>query len=324
MDTPVTAGAQMEGIIVQQSATRFLRFDLRSDAVSPRLFAASISGATGTFQIDFALPGVTAPFWLKVNRTGNTWTESYSTDGTNYITGGSFSYTLSVTNIGLFASNSGHPASTAPAFTASFDYFLNTASGTVPDLTVSKSHSGAFVQSGTGSYSVTVSNVGGAPTTQAVSVTDTLPAGLTPTTASGTGWTCGISSQTVSCNRSDALAMASSYPPLAIGVSISATAPSSVTNTVTVAGGGETNTANDSASDPTTIQPAGQPPVISNHLGGGDFGIGDHHLDHRHHLHQPGGLRHHRGVRQHGIDSDAGNQPQSQSYRAELRDTVSV
>ena len=46
MDTPVTAGSQMEGIIVGQSATQFLRFDLRSDAVSPRLFAASISGAT--------------------------------------------------------------------------------------------------------------------------------------------------------------------------------------------------------------------------------------------------------------------------------------
>ena len=61
------------------------------------------------------------------------------------------------------------------------------------------------------------------------------------------------SSQTLTCTRSDALAASSSYPAITLNVNVSTTAPSSVTNTATVSGGGETNTTNDSASDVTSI-----------------------------------------------------------------------
>src|SRR5260370_41464275 len=82
---------------------------------------------------------------------------------------------------------------------------------------------------------------------------DAFPAGLAPSTASGTGWSCGIAAQTVTCTRSDALAAAASYPAITIGASGSQSATSPLTNTATVAGGNELNTANDSASDSTTI-----------------------------------------------------------------------
>src|SRR5207302_2047685 len=59
-----------------------------------------------------------------------------------------------------------------------------------PDLTIAKSHSGTFVRGSTGSYSLTVTNIGGTVTTGLVTVSDTLPAGLTPLSASGTGWSC--------------------------------------------------------------------------------------------------------------------------------------
>ena len=52
---------------------------------------------------------------------------------------------------------------------------------------------------------LTVSNIGGGPTSGPVTVNDTLPAGLTPTAAAGAGWVCNIAGQTVSCSRSDAL-----------------------------------------------------------------------------------------------------------------------
>ncbi|MFL6257056.1 MAG: beta strand repeat-containing protein [Pyrinomonadaceae bacterium] len=123
----------------------------------------------------------------------------------------------------------------------------------VADLTVAKTHSGNFTRGATGSYSLNVSNAGGAATSGTVTVTDTLPAGLTPSTQSGTGWTCGAAGQTITCTRSDALAAGASYPAITLVVNVLQTAGASLTNTAAVSGGGQTNTANDSASDPTTV-----------------------------------------------------------------------
>ena len=67
------------------------------------------------------------------------------------------------------------------------------------DLAITKSHAGNFTQGQPGTYTVTVSNVGGSPTSGFVTVIDELPAGLVPTAASGTGWTCNIAGQGVSC-----------------------------------------------------------------------------------------------------------------------------
>jgi uncharacterized repeat protein (TIGR01451 family) len=123
-----------------------------------------------------------------------------------------------------------------------------------PNLTVTKTHSGTFTQGQVGAtYTVTVSNTGGA-TNGAVTLTDTVPTGLTATAISGTGWSCTLA--TVSCTRSDVLAAGASYPAITLTVTVAANAPSSVTNTATVSGGGDTTPANNTASDVTTITPS--------------------------------------------------------------------
>src|SRR5262249_5343178 len=120
----------------------------------------------------------------------------------------------------------------------------------MPDLTILKTHSGSAFQGQTGfAYTMTVTNFGSGPTSGLVTVTDTLPTGMTPTAASGTGWNCQIAGATVTCTRSDALAFGSSYPAIALTVNVAGNAPASITNTATVSGGGEVNTANDSGSD---------------------------------------------------------------------------
>ena len=124
-----------------------------------------------------------------------------------------------------------------------------------PDLTITKTHTGNFGRGGNGTYTLTATNSGGDATTGTVTVSDTLPTGLTPTTATGTGWTCGISGQVVTCTRSDVLAANTSYPPITLTVNVAPTAPATITNTATVSGGGQTNITNDSASDATTIDP---------------------------------------------------------------------
>ena len=115
-----------------------------------------------------------------------------------------------------------------------------------PDLSVTKTHTGTFFRNTPGTYTLTAANTSGT-----VTVTDTLPSGLSATAISGTGWSCTLSSLT--CTRTDALASGSSYPAITVTVQVSGTAPSSVTNTATVSGGGDTTPGNNTASDPTTI-----------------------------------------------------------------------
>ena len=122
-----------------------------------------------------------------------------------------------------------------------------------PDMTLTKSHAGDFTQGDTGrTYSLVARNSGGRTSTGPVSVADTLPQGLTATAISGEGWSCTLSMLT--CTRSDALAPGASYPPITVTVDVAPDAATSVINTAAVSRAGE-NTANDGASDPTTIAP---------------------------------------------------------------------
>jgi uncharacterized repeat protein (TIGR01451 family) len=198
-----------------------------------------------------------------VQRSGATWTISTSTNGVNYTAAASFAQNLTVSAIGLYAWNYNATASKAAQFTGLVDYFHNVTSGsTAPDLTIAKSHTGNFTQGATGTYTLTASNIGTAPTSGTVTVTDNLPAGLSPASASGTGWSCGISAQTVTCTSSTVVAAGANFPSITLAVNVASNAGPSVTNTATVSGGGETNTFNDSASDVTTIStPSG--PVIT-------------------------------------------------------------
>jgi uncharacterized repeat protein (TIGR01451 family) len=144
----------------------------------------------------------------------------------------------------------------------------------MPDLTIAAHHSGNFRQGDDAdSYTITASNSGRAPTVGQVTITDTLPAGLTPTAASGSGWTVNISGQTVTATRSDVLAKGANYPDLTVTVSVASNTAASVTNTATVAGGGETNTANDTATDPTTVTQVADLTITSSHSG--NFQQGD-------------------------------------------------
>jgi uncharacterized repeat protein (TIGR01451 family) len=119
----------------------------------------------------------------------------------------------------------------------------------LPDVSVVKSHVGTFTRGSTASYTLQVSNVNTVATSGVVTANDTLPLGVTPTSAIGTGWTCSVSGQTVSCTRSDALAGGASYPPIAVSVNVSQSAPATITNTGAIGGGGDISPINDTSTD---------------------------------------------------------------------------
>ena len=122
-----------------------------------------------------------------------------------------------------------------------------------PDLTITKTHTDPFVRGSTGTYGLTVTNIGGTATSGTSTVTDTLPAGLAPTAAAGTGWTCAIVVQTVTCTSTAVVASTTAFPVISITVSVAQSAAALVTNAASVSGGGEVNTTNDTASDPTNV-----------------------------------------------------------------------
>ena len=138
------------------------------------------------------------------------------------------------------ASNAGSPQVNAvmvsgggsPAATATDSTTINSP----PSLSILKTHSGNFTQAQTGAtFTVTVSNAAAAgPTSGTVTVTDTIPSGLTFVSMSGTGWNC----LGAGCTRSDPLAGGGNYPAITVTVNVSASAPPSVINYATVSGGG--------------------------------------------------------------------------------------
>ena len=119
---------------------------------------------------------------------------------------------------------------------------------TTPVLTITKAHSRSFSYGQIGAtYTVTVSNQAGAVSTSGlVTVSDTLPSGLTLVSMAGSGWSCTGSN----CTRSDLLAGGASYPPITVTVNVAANASSPQVNQASVSGGGS---AMANASDSTII-----------------------------------------------------------------------
>jgi uncharacterized repeat protein (TIGR01451 family) len=145
----------------------------------------------------------------------------------------------------------------ADAFVAKFHFAL------VPVLSISKTHVGNFAQGQnqeqggwTPHYVVMVSNAGSADTSGTVTVTETVPSGLTLVSMAGSGWTCPAGGTT--CTRSDPLNGGVSYPAITVLVNVAWNAGTPLSNSVSVSGGGS---ASSSTSDSTVI--SANPPVLS-------------------------------------------------------------
>ena len=115
-----------------------------------------------------------------------------------------------------------------------------------PVVGIDLAHTGNLVQGGTGAYTMTVSNSpGGETSSGTLTATGTFPTGITPTSASGSGWTCGISGQVVTCTSAAGLSPGASAPAINVAVSVASSASSSLTPTAAV------NLANNDNATPT-------------------------------------------------------------------------
>jgi uncharacterized repeat protein (TIGR01451 family) len=103
---------------------------------------------------------------------------------------------------------------------------------------IAKTHHGNFTAGQTNAtYTVTVSNPpGGVTSSGEATVTETVPAGMTLVSMAGGDniWSCSGNT----CTRSDGLAPGQSYPPITVTVNVVTTSQESLTNQVSVSGGG--------------------------------------------------------------------------------------
>jgi MSHA biogenesis protein MshQ len=120
----------------------------------------------------------------------------------------------------------------------------------VADLGMTMVRTGNPVPGGSVSYALTVTNNGPNNEAGPVSVTDTLPPGMTFSSISGTGWSCTISGQSATCT-STGVTVGQSLPAITVKALVSLSGDNgSFTNTATVLGAAFDNTGtNDTAVD---------------------------------------------------------------------------
>jgi PKD repeat protein len=124
------ANLQDQGILIQESSTRFLRFDLYFDGSAINAFSAYLDGGSGRVEANTTVAGSTA-HWIRVRRVGDTWTYYHSTDGQAWAEITQFTQALQVTAVGPFAGN--YRGTSSPAFTAVVDYVFDTAAPIDPE-----------------------------------------------------------------------------------------------------------------------------------------------------------------------------------------------
>ncbi|MFZ5871129.1 MAG: InlB B-repeat-containing protein, partial [Actinomycetota bacterium] len=119
---------QQQGFMVEQDPGNWLRFDVYSNGSTWYVLGArTVDGSSSKLFSRAVTPSPEVT--LRLTRVGGTWTLEYSPDGQTWSTGGTATHALTVGAVGVFAGNGG----TKPAFTASVDWFFDTANPIDPE-----------------------------------------------------------------------------------------------------------------------------------------------------------------------------------------------
>jgi uncharacterized repeat protein (TIGR01451 family) len=222
--------------------------------------AALAGPSTSTVSVtDIALSGLTL---VSMSGTGWSCTGATCTRSDALNPGASYPAMTIAVNV---AADAGSPlaaqASVSGGGSATSTATDNTVIMPTAVLSVSESHTGNFTQGQSGATYTTVSNAAAAgPSAGTVTLTQTLPAGLTLVSMSGTGWSC----TGAICTRSDALNPGASYPVVTVTVNVAANAGSPLAIQASVSGGGSASAA---ATDNTVITPTALLSVSESHTG---------------------------------------------------------
>lgn len=125
-------------------------------------------------------------------------------------------------------------------------------SDTLVDMALTMTRNGTFTSGTTGSYTLSIYNYGPGTENGPIKLVDTLPAGVTFISATGTRWSCSASGQVVTCIYNGLFTTNTPLPDITL--TVLPTTEGAITNTASTSGVGyDTNTANNAASDTTTV-----------------------------------------------------------------------
>ncbi len=122
---------QLQGIVAQEAADRFVHFGVQHDGGGLRVVAASARDDETRVHINHASV-YPEPTHLRVLRNGEFWTFQYSPDGAHWTVAATFSETLVVRDVGLFAGNG--RGTRSPSYETLVDYFRNSGLSQLPAL----------------------------------------------------------------------------------------------------------------------------------------------------------------------------------------------
>jgi hypothetical protein len=133
-DSVPTQQYQFQGLLVEQDTSNYLRFQMGSTGSALVINASKIVSRAETTAVGgvVPVPNGTSSFWIRVQKSGNNWIYSWSTNGSTYSTVGTFTQAMTVSRIGPFVGNYNPNAAVAPGFSALVDYFANMASPLAP------------------------------------------------------------------------------------------------------------------------------------------------------------------------------------------------
>ncbi|MEL6892522.1 MAG: hypothetical protein AAFP84_13045, partial [Actinomycetota bacterium] len=131
-ESVLSARFQMQGIVVEQDDTNYLRFEIHHNGSQVRVYLASILDDIPTTHEYVTVPGGTQQY-LRVERDGNTWTTWHSTDGQTWDVIGQFVADLQAAYVGPYVGATSSGSAIPPAFIGSIDYFFATANPIVPE-----------------------------------------------------------------------------------------------------------------------------------------------------------------------------------------------
>ncbi len=124
------------------------------------------------------------------------------------------------------------------------------------DLQITKTATSGFQydqnSSKTATYSLSVKNNGPQSASGPITVTDTIPTGLTYVSASGSGWSCSIAGSVVTCTNAGPVANGVTMPAVTLTVTVGSSAVPSVTNSASVSSTTFDQTASNNSNSITT------------------------------------------------------------------------
>ena len=229
---------------------------LGNPAQTGQTFVDTLTAGTGLTVTAVTQPtagcGGTVNLVSATNPARVSWTGGTMTAGTASCT---FTATVTGNTVGSYPNtNAGNITGGSGIDTSGVNSTLNV--GAV-DLQPTKTHVGNFTVGMNGTFTLTANNtLGNSPTVGNYSIVDTLPAGLSFVSASGTGWACGNVMQVVTCTSSTVIPAGGANPnPITLVVNVLGTAPNQVINSATISGGTEppVNTGNNTVVDYVTV-----------------------------------------------------------------------